>query len=308
MYADFDSRYRPRPLRWRLALISLAHFLLGATITNGLVSFADVVVLRAAPNMPDAWVVYATPWLTLKAVMPRIVKAYDFTTPLLIATGSLLLVALVAVYLWPARQSIASRAWAVTFGQTLAAFGGAIFPFRSPDPMPPMFYAAPVIAAVICMAGEWSTNTILGGYYDLESPLQRAGMWAVRILPGTLVLAGLSYGAGYMYGVLAAGALAVVTLFANLMKKPGRALEKMRNIEIREAAAAMPLIAAVVVAGAFFVFGYRPAYGIVIKGSHVTREPLAAAMKAIEPPEPVIDIHWSKPRRQTGRQQTAGER
>ena len=74
MYANFDSRYRPRPLRWRIALVSLCHFLLGATITNAIVSLGDIVILRAAPKMPDTWIIYATPWLTLKSLLPRVVK------------------------------------------------------------------------------------------------------------------------------------------------------------------------------------------------------------------------------------------
>src|SRR5436305_13697270 len=139
MYADFDHRYRPRPLRWRIALVSFCHFILGVTITNALVSIGDVAVLRAAPNMPDSWVIYATPWLTLKPVLPRIVKAHDFTTELLIATGGLLLLALIASYLWPARQSTASRLCAVTLGAPRAAFARASFALRAntPDPVAP---------------------------------------------------------------------------------------------------------------------------------------------------------------------------
>src|SRR4051812_5897257 len=259
MYANYDSRYRARPLRWRIALVSLCHILVGVTITNALVSIADVAILRTTPRMPDAWVLYATPWLTLKPVLPHITKEGNFQSELLIATGVLLLLALVAVYLWPARQSIASRLWAVTFGQTLAAFGAAIFVFRAnSDPIAPMFYAAPAIAALICMAGEWSTNTLLSGYYDLESPMQRMGMWAIRLLPGVALIAVASYGINYMFGVIAAAGLAGVTLLANLMKKPARALETMREIEMREAAAAMPVITALLLAGMFFVFGYVP--------------------------------------------------
>src|SRR6267378_3873600 len=119
MYSDFDYRYRPRPLRWRIALVSICHFILGVTITNGLVSLGDIAILRTVPKMPDAWVVYITPWLTLKPLLPHIVKAGDFTTELMIWTGGFLVLALIAVYLWPARQSIASRLWSVTFGQTL---------------------------------------------------------------------------------------------------------------------------------------------------------------------------------------------
>lgn len=295
MYADFDGRYRVRPLRWRVALVSLCHLLLGVTITNGLVSVADVAILRTTPRMPDAWVLYATPWLTLKPVLPHIGKEGNFENELLIATGGLLLLALIAVYLWPARQSISSRLWAVTFGQSLAAFGAAIFIFRGwGDPVLPMYYAAPAMAALICMAGEWSTNTLLGGYFELESPLQRMSMWALRLLPGLALIAAASYGMQYMTGVIAAAGLAIVTLLANLMKKPGRALERMRNVEMRESAAAMPLIAALVLAGVFFAFGYRPPRGFVVAGGRVTREPLAGAVKAIEVPKPVIDIHWSR--------------
>src|SRR5436305_1517507 len=236
MYANYDGRYRARPLRWRIALVSLCHILLGVTITNALVSIADVAILRTTPRMPDAWVLYATPWLTLKPVLPHITKEGNFQSELLIATGALLLLALVAVYLWPARQSISSRLWAVTFGQSLATFGAAIFVFRGgwgEALIPPMYYAAPVIAVLICMAGEWSTNTLLSGYYDLESPLQRMGMWALRLLPGLALIAVASYGINYTFGMIAAAGLAGVTLLANLMKKPGRALETMREIEMR---------------------------------------------------------------------------
>jgi hypothetical protein len=296
MYASYDSRYRTKPQRWRVALVSLSQFLLGVTITNAIVSIGDIAILRAAPNMPDAWVIYATPWLTLKPVLPHIVKAHDFTLELLIWTGGLLLLALIAVYLWPARRSIASRLWAVTLGQTLAAFGGAIFVFRGPanESIAQMFYAAPVIAAIICMVGEWSTNTLLGGYYDLDSPIQRLGLWALRVLPGLAAIAFLSYVIHYEFGVIAAGGLAAVTLLANLMKKPSRSMETMREVEMREAAAAMPFIAALVLAGAFFAFGYRPPYGVVIARGRIMRQPLSSAVSAIEPPKPVIDIHWSR--------------
>src|SRR3954451_11108069 len=127
MYASYDSRYRTKPQRWRIALVSLCHILLGVTITNAIVSIGDIAILRSAPNMPDAWGIYATPWLTLKPVLPHIVKARDFTNELLIWTGGLLPLALFGVDLLPARRSSASRLWAVTLGQTLATFCGAVF-------------------------------------------------------------------------------------------------------------------------------------------------------------------------------------
>ena len=296
MYANYDSRYRTRPQRWRIALVSLCHFLLAVTVTNAIVSIGDIAILRAAPNMPDTWVIYATPWLTLKPVLPHIVKAHDFTNELLLWTGGLLLLAVIAIYLWPARRSIASRLWAVTLGQSLAAFGGAIFVFRgvSNDPIPPMFYAAPAIAAIICITGEWSANTLLGGYFELDSPMQRLGMWALRVLPGLAAIAFLSYFIHYEFGVIASGGLAAITLLANLMKKPSRSMETMREIEMREAAAAMPFIVALILTGVFFAFGYRPPYGFVYTRGRILRQPLATAVNAIEPPKPVIDIHWSR--------------
>jgi len=294
MYANFDARYRPKPQRWRIALVSLCHFLLGVTITNAIVSVADVAVLRAAPGMPDRWIFFATPWLSLKPMLPRIVKAYDFRTPFFVATGGLLIAALVAAYLWPARQSIASRLWAVTLGQTLAAFGAAIFPFRGWETIDPLLYAAPVLAAVICMMGEWNATVLLGGYYDLNSPLQRIGMWMLRVVPGLALIGAASYGVRYMWGVYAAGGLAVVTLFANLIRRPARSLETMREVEMKEAAAALPFVTAVLIGAAAFFFGYSRPYGVVYSGGKLTHEPLAGAVKTIEPPKPVIDIHWSR--------------
>jgi len=60
MYADFRLPYRPRPLRWRIALVSICTSS-SLTITNGLVSLGDIAILRTVPKMPDAWVVYITP-------------------------------------------------------------------------------------------------------------------------------------------------------------------------------------------------------------------------------------------------------
>ena len=54
MYADFDHRYRPRPLRWRIALVSFCHFILGVTITNALVSIGDVVKHHVAEVTMEA--------------------------------------------------------------------------------------------------------------------------------------------------------------------------------------------------------------------------------------------------------------
>ncbi|GEM_PF-2068691 len=294
MYANFDARYRPKPSRWRIALVSLCQFLFGVTLTNAIVSVADIAVMRAAPGMPDVWILYAAPWMTLKQNLPRIVKAYDFRAAFFIATGGLLIVSLVAAYLWPARQSIASRLWAVTLGQTLAAFGAALFPFRGWESIDPLLYAAPVLAAIICTAGEWNAITLLGGYHDLNSPLQRVAMWFLRVAPGLALIGGASYGIRYMWGVYAAAGLAIVTLFANLIRKPSRLLETMRDVEMKEAAAALPFATAILIGGIAFVFGYARPFGIVYAGGHVTREPLAGAVKTIEPPKPVIDIHWSR--------------
>src|SRR2546423_607402 len=97
------------------------------------------------------------------------------------------------------------------------------------------------------------------------------GMWALRLLPGLALIAVASYGINYTFGMIAAAGLAGVTLLANLMKKPGRALETMREIEMREAAAAMPLITALLLAGVFFVFGYVPPRGVVVARGRVTR-------------------------------------
>jgi hypothetical protein len=269
----FEATYRPRPALWRIALVSASYLILGATIANGLVSTADALLVPNKYAHPYA--VYVAPWSTLP-VPPHELNA------------ALLAVALVAVWLWPGRQTIAGRLWPVAVGPTLAAFGGAHVPMKE------WLVLAPIGAAIIVMVGEFHAITLLGGYYDLQSPARRFVMWAIRILPGAALLAAAAYGTGYTFGWIAAAGLAGATLFANLVRRPGRLLETMKDVTMREAAAAMPFVTAVIVAAIAFTFGYRPPRALLIGASGVQRVDAAAAVKSIEQPKPVIDIHWSR--------------
>jgi hypothetical protein len=272
-YGSFDASWRPRPALWRLALVSFCFLILGATIANGIVSIADAALIPNKYEHPYA--IYVAPWSTLP-VPPQGLNA------------ALLAVALVLVWLWPSRATVASRLWPIALGQTLAAFGGANVPLKD------WWIAAPAVAALLCMLGEWHANNLLGGHLDLDTPLRRTGVWAVRILPGAAAIGAASYVAHYAFGWMAAAGLALATLFANLVRKPGRLLETMREVQLREAAAAMPFATAVIVIAIVLTFGYTPPRALLLSAKGVQRSDTGAAVKQLEQPKPVIDIHWSR--------------
>jgi hypothetical protein len=292
MYEDFDQfeQHRPRPARWRIALVSFCYLILGATIANALLSVAEVALLSKATDVKARWIIHATPWMSLKPYVRTTMRLHVMPIPMLIASAVFLAFALIVIWLWPVRSSIGSRLLAIAMAQCLAAFGGAMVP----ELADPITYAAPAVAALICMLGEWSANTLLGSYWNLETPGRRLAMWSVRILPSSVAIAAAAWTLHNEPGVYAAALLAGSTLFANLARRPSRSLETMKDVQMREAAAAWPVATLALLVGVVLVFGFRPPRAFVLDDGKVEHVDLGAAAKRLAPSEPVIEIHWSR--------------
>ncbi|HKO55119.1 MAG TPA: hypothetical protein VJ276_04530, partial [Thermoanaerobaculia bacterium] len=108
--------------------------------------------------------------------------------------------------------------------------------------------------------------------------------------------------ARYRAGALCAGGLLVVTLFANVARRPAASYEQVLEPELREAAAAWPFVFVAMMAACWWAFGFaparRPPRALDVRHARFV-EPAAALEAAYKPPTletspPKIDIRWSK--------------
>ncbi|HEV7920662.1 MAG TPA: hypothetical protein VGR02_07715 [Thermoanaerobaculia bacterium] len=288
----FGREYRPRPAAWRIALVSFCQLVVSVTLANAIVSAIDMYVFQRA-WVKDLWLVYAVPWSTLAAVArPRQLGAVGLEAQLaghhlmLPATAAFLAFALLVIYFWPTKQTVATRLFSVHLAEAFAAFGAGAIVVRAFDGELPSI-AILAAAAVVCIAGEWAVNNLLANVVPMRNPAQRAGFWFLRIVPATLAIGASSELARYEAGALCAAGLLVVTLFANVARRPAASYEQVLEPELREAAAAWPFVLVALLMVCTWAFGFapikRPARAFDALGTRLV-EPSAAVKAAYKPP------------------------
>lgn len=307
----FGQEYRPRPAAWRIAVVSLCQLVFSVTLANAALSAIDMYVFQRA-YVHDLWLVYATPWSTLAAEAPfhslgglGLEAQLAGRSVLLPATAGMLAFALLMIYFWPAKQSVAMRLFSVHLAEAFAAFGAAGFVLRAFDG-DLAGIAILAAAGVVCIAGEWAVNNLLANVVPMRNPAQRAGFWLLRLLPAMLAIGAAADLARYETGLLCAGGLLLVTLFANVARRPAASYVEVVEPEMREAAAAWPFVAVAFTALCVWAFGFAPANRLprALDAKNAKFVVPAAALQAaykppqLETPKPKIDIHWSRrPRR-----------
>jgi hypothetical protein len=304
----FGREWRPRPAAWRIALVSFCQLAVCVALANAIVSALDMYVFQRA-YVKDLWLLYATPWSTLGAIArPSELGAVGMEAQLagrhlmLPATAAFLAFALLVIYLWPTKQTVATRLFSVHLAEAFAAFGAGAIVLRAFDGELPSI-AILAAAAVVCIAGEWAVNNLLANVVPMRNPAQRAGFWLLRIVPAMAAIGAASELAHYEAGALCAAGVLVITLFANVARRPAASYEQVLEPELREAAAAWPFVLVALLMVSFWAFGFapihRPPRAFDVQHARFVA-PVAALKAAYKPPvleTPKIDIRWSKPRR-----------
>lgn len=298
VYAEFDDRFRPRPPIGRLAILSFCHFVIAAWIGNALVSTADMAIWRVA-RVQRAWVVYLPPWTTLKSeaihrVAPVARNEYLAFSPWI--TGGLVLLGALLLFFWPGGRSLGKRLFFIRMAQCIALFGAG-FPLRRTADLSPPVLAELAVAAIVVLAGEWSANAVVAQVIDLRRFVLRLGQWLVRAVPGAIAIGVLAYFAAERIVLYLAAIFIVLTFFAAFVARPAR-YEKVENPTIGAATATAAVLAALVLGGCGWTFGFLPlrAPRVVVITPRLVRietwERFAAELPGMLP---AFDIHWTTP-------------
>jgi len=232
IYGESNDEFRPRPAWWRLAIVSAAQFIIAIAITNALTSLIDGVLLINA-GVTKALIVHLGTWRSL-APLPGFDAAHAVIAVLLLIAGEIVLDFL------PAPRTLAMRHFAIVMAESLAVFGA----IRIAIAQPAVAGIVIALAAMLCLArAEMAAVRLFNNVIDMTRPSRRFRLWLSRFaLWSAAAVLPLSPS-------VELATLALVTLLVNLALRPGERWEETTHPELIEAAAALPLVAAMLVAG-----------------------------------------------------------
>jgi len=234
IYGEFADEFRPRPSWWRIAVVSVAQFLLGVAIANVLLAIADGVILINA-GIARALIIHPGTWRTWISIAPH---GFD-AEHALVAVGFLIVGEIVLDFL-PMPRTLAMRHFAVVIAQSFAAFGAVTLAIVQPALAGICIALA---AAAVVWRAEIAAVRSFNNVIDMKRPRRRALVWLLRVG----IIAALAAVPNARIGELLF--LGIVTLIASLARKPRDEYEETAEPELHEASAVLPLIAALVVGG-----------------------------------------------------------
>jgi len=232
IYGEMSDEFRPRPAWWRIALTSIGQFILAVSLTNLFVGIIDGVLLIES-GIAKALIVHSGTWRSI-APLPGFDAEHA-----VIAVG-LLILGVVIVDFLPLPRTLAMKHFAVVVAESLAAFGAVTIAIRQPAIAG---VAIALAAAAVVWRAEIAAIRALNNVMDVKRPSRRVLVWLLRV------------------GIFAALAaiptaprtellfLGIVTLIVNLARKPRDEFEETLDPQLHEAAAVMPILAALAVAG-----------------------------------------------------------
>lgn len=256
--------FRPRPPLRRVALLSASQIVVAVWVTSVAVAALEIAALKR-------WIFYATPWDT---PWHRLGVRWIDVDPRFIGPAAMVaaIVAAVSLWLWPTRQTLASRHFAHIAAGVLAIFGAVRLGIRAP-----LMYAAPALVAsiVIAFVAERRAQSVLANVFEGGS---RLALWCVRILPATAFLALLSWLARDRVGLALAGIFAAITFVVAFVTPPHR-FEQLSDIELNAGVIPLAIAALVIVAGSIALFG-------VVHARAIFATPKGWEIRPLEPVHP----------------------
>lgn len=310
IYGEFDSQFRKKPALWRMLVISLSAAIVSSILVSLYVGVAIAAAGRSHNPEGAAWILYAPP-VMLPALLFESASATIRLFPVAVSGGALLIGTLLSFF-WPAKSTLATQ---IVLGVQAVGFltFGAIAPVTASllwriDRIRSLREVALegsiiLIALALLIAAERKTVGMISNLVSVHSPSRRFGLWLVRQAVPFGLLGGLAFAAGAVATAVAAAAMLAVTLLENLARPPASRFQQLRDIEMREAAASLPILAAILLAGSFWLFGgapLRPDRAVIFqRGGKPELGTLdearrAAALNPPLPRESVIRLRWSR--------------
>ncbi len=311
IYGEFDSQFRKKPAVWRMFLLGFSALFLSSVLVSLLLGAGIGLLGRASEADGTAsFVLFAPPVVTGSILLDAAMGTFE---PFAWIAGALALAgAILVIFFWPSEPTLASQLLSNAFGSALVVFGAMTLPIESilarlgtlADPIEVLEEALVLLASiVIAVAGERKTIALLSNLVAMDAPSRRVRLWLVRLGIPLAVLGAAAWVLGSVSPAIAAAAFLAVTLFENLARRPNAQFVQLRDVQMKEAAATLPLLAAILVTASVWAFGAAPARphrALVWKGgSSLSFAPLADAWKqsGLRRPIPrasVIRIEWSK--------------
>jgi len=239
--------------------------------------------------------------------------------PLPLLLSSLLLaVTLTLFYFAPIERSLATRLGFDT--AMLAAIATAVLPQAIELILPltmqtGLAAGVPALALILIATCLFFVSRIerrmvetLQNLFTVETPMERARLWLLRLPAPFLALLALALANKAFTFASAFAAALVVTLLENLSHRPRDRYEEILRPQMREAAATLPIFAIAALALSVWMFGGQAVSikprALVMKGDRTRLEPVSrldvakprsATVKPGKPEEEKkIEIKWSK--------------
>ncbi len=310
IYGEFDSQFRKKPALWRMFLMGFSALVFSSVLVSLLLGAVIGLLGRAREPIDAAFVLFAPPVVTGSILLDGAMGTFGGFA--WVAGAAALAVAILIIFFWPSEPTLASQLVGNALGSALVVFGAMTLPIESilaqadylDDPMKVIEEAAVLLAAVIfTVLGERRMIALLSNLVAMDAPSRRVRLWLMRIGIPLAVLAATAVILGSISPAIAAAAFLVLTFFENLARRPNARFVQLRDVQMKEAAATLPLLAAILVAGSVWTFGFapfRPSRAVVWKGGRsVTFAPLDEAWQKSGlgrpiPRKSVIRMEWSK--------------
>jgi hypothetical protein len=314
IYGEFDSQFRKKPALWRLFLLSFSALVLSSVVVSLLLGAAIGLVGKGAAvgDEVSAFVLFAPPVVSGSLLLDGAMgTAASFAW---IAGAAALALAIMITFFWPSEPTLASQLLGNALGNAFVVFGAMTIPIESilaqsrylDDPMKVLEEGIVLLAAIIfAFIAERRTVALLSNLVAMNAPARRVRLWLMRLGIPLAVLATAGFVLGSPAPLIAATAFLVVTFFENISRRPSALFVQLRDVQMQEAAATLPLLAAILVAASVWAFGFapfRPSRAVVWKGGKaISFATLQDGWKqsGLNRPivrESVIRIEWSKPR------------
>jgi hypothetical protein len=311
IYGEFDSQFRKKPALWRMFLLGLSALVLSSILVSILVG-AGIALLGkgSAAGDDSSYVLFAPPVVTGSILLD---SAMGTTGSFVWIAGAVaLLGAILVMFFWPSEPTLASQLLSNALGSALVVFGAMTLSIESilarwyflSDPKDALGEILVLAASTaVAVAGERKTVALLSNLVAMDAPSRRVRLWLMRLGIPLAVLGAAGFVLGSLSPAIAAAAFLFVTFFENLARRPNALFLQLRDVQMKEAAAALPLLALILLAASVWAFGaspFRPYRALVWKGgSAISFVPLADAAKVSGlsrpiPRESVIRMEWSK--------------
>ncbi|HVR44903.1 MAG TPA: hypothetical protein VMS56_15835 [Thermoanaerobaculia bacterium] len=312
IYGEFDAQFRKKPAIWRILVIAVSSAAIASVLVSLLVGLAVGILGRGHdPEGVAAFGLFAPPVFLASPLFDAALHTQP-SFPWIVGAVALAC-AVVLLFFWPGNPTLASQILLGTHAAALIAFGAMALCIESILARRVFLREVSQVAGegavllltiVLAVAGERKIIAVLANLVSMQSPARRIALWLVRLAIPFGILGFLGWAEGSLATAAAAGAFLLVTLVENLTRPPATGLLQLRDVEMREAAATLPIVAILLVAGSIWLSGGVPQRDERVMlwrgGKRISFAPPSEAWREMGLMRPitresVIRMQWSRP-------------